>query len=178
MQATLPKAFTDSQAAYLELFTATGKAVLDSASQITPLSIETVRGALNEVATLATTLPGAKTPQDVVTLNSNFADALRDSTTAYTRSVYEIAAETQGTLTRLVESHVASFQESIQSAISQATAGAPSSATGVADFFKQFAAAGASSYEQATKALRQAAETAVSRSVPTPAAARKGKQAV
>jgi len=83
MQATLPKAFTDAQAAYLEIFTATGKAILDSASQLTPLSIETVRGTLNDAATLATTLPGAKTPQDVVTLNSNFADALRDTATAY-----------------------------------------------------------------------------------------------
>jgi len=178
MQATLPKAFTDAQAAYLEIFTATGKAILDSASQLTPLSIETVRGTLNDAATLATTLPGAKTPQDVVTLNSNFADALRDTATAYSRSVYEIAAETQSTLTSLVEAHVAKVQETVQEAISQATAGAPSGATTVTDFFKQFAAAGASSYEQATKALRQAAETAVSRSVPTPAAPRKAKQSV
>ena len=136
MQATLPKSFTDAQAAYLELFTAAGKAVLDSATQLTPLGIETVRGTLNEAATLATTLPAAKTPQDVVTLNSNFVDALRDSATAYTRSVYEIAAETQSTLTRLVEGHVAKVQETVQEAISQATAGAPTGAVNVADFFK------------------------------------------
>jgi phasin family protein len=177
MQTNVPKAFTRAQTASLELFTNAGNTVLNSAGKIAPLGLEAIRSALNEAATLANTVQHAKTPQDLVNLQSNFAESVRDNATTFGRTVYEIATETQTKLQSLFDAHVSEFQATVNEAIEQTSSMFPSSAGGMADFFKSIAVANAKTYQDATETLRKTAEATVSKTVDAvaPAAARKGK---
>lgn len=179
MDTKIPKAVSRAQAASLELFTNAGNAVLNGASQIAPLGLDAVRGALNEAATLAHTLQHAKTPQDLVNLQSNFAETVRENATTFGRSVYEIASETQAKLQALVDAHVSELQSHVSEAIEQAGSVMPANANGVTDFFKSIATANVKSYQDAAEALRKTAEATVSKTVaavaPAAAAARKTK---
>lgn len=179
MQVSLPKNVTEAQTAAVDLITATGHAVLNGVAEIAPLSVETARNVFNEAATLATTLPAVKTPQDLVTLNTNYLEALRDSATSYSRSVYEVASETQAKLNSLFEAHVSELQKGVHKAIEEAASHAPAGANGVVDFLKSFTTASVNSFQEASNTLRKATETAVANATAAPAAAaRKGKTAV
>lgn len=180
MQASLPQAFTRAQAAQIELLTALGHTLLNGASQLAPLAIDVARGTLTEAALFASSLPGAKTPQDLVTAQGNFADALRDSATRYSRTAYEISSDTQTKLGKLVDTHVAELQQTVTEAIEQVGSAAPSGANGLVDMLKSIATASASSYQEAAKTLRQAAEATVATATAATASAapsaRKGRQ--
>ena len=119
------EALTRARSTQLELVTACGNTLLRGVELLAPIGLETARGALTEAATFANTLPGARTPEDILSLHRDFSESVTDSAATAMRTAYDIVLDTQANITRLVTTHMAG----LQATVSQAT-GTHASATG------------------------------------------------
>jgi phasin family protein len=109
-------ALTRAQSAQLALVTACGETLLRGAELLARIGLETARGALTEAATFVNTLPGARTPADIVSLQRDFSQSVTESAATAARTAYDILLDTQTALIRLITSHIAGFQATVTQA--------------------------------------------------------------
>ena len=154
-----------------EQFAAANKAAVDSllsvantalasAERIATLNLEATRSAIEESASNAKALMGAKDVQEALKIQAELAKPNVDKAVAYSKSVYEISTETQEQFTKMVEAQFGDFQKTIAGMLDQATKSAPAgSETAVAAVKSAFAAAN-SAFENMRKSAQQMTEMA------------------
>lgn len=105
-------------------------------------------------------LAGAKDVQELVSLQSTFAQPAMEKAIAYSRSVYEVASEANAELSRLAERRAAEWNENFVSLLDKAAKGAPAGSDVAVSAVKQMLAAANSAYDNFTRAAKQASEIA------------------
>ena len=131
-----------------------------STERLSALNLSAGRSFLEESVTNVNALFGLKDPQQLITLQSTLARPAAEKLVAYSRSVYEIASQTQEEVSKIIGSQFSEVKENIASVIAKASKNAPAgSETAIAAFKSAFAATN-SVYDKISKATKQVVEIA------------------
>lgn len=158
-----------------------------SAERLAALNLNTARTLLEDSVASAKALLAVKDVQELVDLQTKLAQPAVEKAVAYSRSIYEIATQTQSELNKIYESQVAELNGNVNSALDKALKNAPAGSDVAVAAVKSAIAAANSAYDSMSKAAKQVAEiaeanmaaatTATVNAVGAGSAAPKGKKA-
>ncbi|MDR0996389.1 MAG: phasin family protein [Zoogloeaceae bacterium] len=154
-----------------EQFAVTNKAAVDSilalantalasAERIAALNLNTARSVLEDSVANTKALLGAKDVQEALSLQSSMAQPSVEKAVAYTRSVYEISAQTKEELAKLVEAKFADFQKQIAAVLDQASKSSPAGSDVAVAAVKSAISAANAAFDNMNKAAKQVSEIA------------------
>jgi phasin family protein len=156
-----------------EQFAAANKAAVDSllsvantalasAERIATLNLETARSVLEDSVSNAKAIMGAKDPQEALTIQASLAKPNVEKAVAYGKSVYEISAETQEQLAKMVEAQFGDFQKNVAAMLEKAAKSAPAGSDVAVAAVQSAIAAANSAFDNMRKAAQQVTEMAQS----------------
>ena len=124
------------------------------------LNATAIKAAFEDSIANTRALAGAKDVQEFVNLQSTFAQPAIEKAIAYSKSVYEVATQTNAEFSKLAEQRVAEWNENFASLLDKAVKNAPAGSDVAVTALKQMIAAANSAYDNLTKVARQATEIA------------------
>ena len=124
------------------------------------LNANAVKAAFEDSIANARALAGAKDVQELVNLQSTFAQPAIEKAIAYSKSVYEVGTQTGAELSKVTERRVAEWNENFVSLLDKAAKNAPAGSDVAVTAVKQMLAAANSAYDNFTKVTKQASEIA------------------
>ena len=124
------------------------------------LNANAIKAAFEDTIANARALAGAKDVQELVNLQSTFAQPAIEKAIAYSKSAYEVAAETNSEFSKAAERRVAEWNENFVSLLDKAAKNAPAGSDVAVSAVKQMIAAANSAYDNFTKVTKQATEIA------------------
>jgi len=156
-----------------EQFAAANKAAVDSllsvantalasAERIATLNLETARSVLEDSVSNAKAIMGAKDPQEALSIQASLAKPNVEKAVAYGKSVYEISAETQEQLAKMVEAQFGDFQKNVAAMLEKAAKSAPAGSDVAVAAVQSAIAAANSAFDNMRKAAQQVTEMAQS----------------
>lgn len=156
----LTEQFTSSSKAGVESFVSLANATFAGFERLTALNLNTARSLLEDSAVSTRALLEARDLPALVSLQSTLTQPGVETTAAYSRSVYEIATQTQGSLTKVVEAQVSELNGKLGLALDQAVKTAPAGSDLAVNAMRVALSAANSAYDSLSKAARQATEMA------------------
>lgn len=124
------------------------------------LNANAVKAAFEDSLANARALVAAKDVQEMVNLQSTFAQPAIEKAIAYSKSVYEVATETNTEFTKATERRVSEWNENFVSLLDKAAKNAPAGSDVAVTAVKQMLAAANSAYDNFNKVAKQATEIA------------------
>ena len=154
-----------------EQFTAANKATVDSllsvsntalasAERIAALNLNTARAALEDTVSGVKSVMDAKDPKAALAAQTALAQPAVDKAVAYSRSVYEISAQTQQELAKMVEAQFGDFKKSMAGMVEMATKSAPAGSEGAVAAIQSAIAAANSAFGNMNAVAKQFADAA------------------
>jgi phasin family protein len=137
---------------------------MDGAERVMAVQLEYAKGALAQVTLNAQAMGKAKDVQELFALRSRIAENAMENLMGYSRSLYEVASETQAEYSRLAEERMAKFQQAVSEGVDQAAKSAPAGGdVAVAAMRSQLSAATAAfdSFSKAAKHMASFADAGV-----------------
>jgi phasin family protein len=169
-----PEQVAAAQKANLEtLFGLTTKA-FEGMEKLVELNMQVVKTTLAENVEHAKRTLTARDAQELVALQVSLIQPVAEKAVAYSRHVYEIAADTQSEFTRVAEAQLAESSRNVQSLADFTIAPAGSEST--VAIVKSAISAANNAYESVQKATKQAVEIAESNFQAAATAATKAAQ--
>lgn len=157
-QFATPEAFAAANKASLETAQNLLNNAKSRAERLVALNMNIARSVLEDSAASVQTLLAIKDPKDLGKLQTELAQPAVDKFVEYSRNVYEIAAEGQQELSKLVEAHIAEVNKAVAAALEQAEKSAPAGSEQLFAGVKQAIAAANSAYGEFSKLVAQATE--------------------
>jgi phasin family protein len=160
MSYAVPEQIASANKANVESLLTLANTAFASAERLAALNLNTARTVLEDAVSTAKTLMGAKDIQELVTLQSTLAQPSLEKAVAYSRSVYEIATQTQEELTKVFEGQYAEINKNVSAVLDKAAKSAPAGSDVAVAAVKSALAAANSAYDSINKAAKQVAEIA------------------
>lgn len=155
-----PEQFAVANKAAVDALLTVANTALASAERVAALNLNTARSYIEDGVANTKAFFGAKDIQEAVTLQSQLAQPSVEKAVAYSRSVYEISAQTQEELAKVVEAQFADFQKNVASLLDKAAKQSPAGSDVAVAAVKSAFAAANSAFENMNKAAKQVAEIA------------------
>ena len=154
-----------------EQFTAANKATVDSllsvantalasAERIAALNLNTARAALEDTVSGVKSVMDAKDPKAALAAQTALAQPAVEKAVAYSRSVYEISAQTQQELAKMVEAQFGDFKKSMAGMVEMATKSAPAGSEGAVAAIQSAIAAANSAFGNMNTVAKQFSDAA------------------
>jgi phasin family protein len=124
------------------------------------LNMNATKAAFEDSVNHAKALLGAKDVQEFINLNAAAAQPALEKAIAYSRSVYEVATQSQAELTKAVESQAAELNRNVVGFLDKVSKNAPAGSDVAVAAVKSALAAANSAYDSFTKVAKQASEIA------------------
>ena len=124
------------------------------------LNANAVKTAFEDSLSNTRALVGAKDVQEFGTLQNTLATPAIEKAIAYSKSVYEVATETNAELSKMAEQRVAEWNENFSTLLDKAVKNAPAGSDVAVAAVKSMIAAANSAYDNMTKVAKQATEIA------------------
>ncbi len=124
------------------------------------LNMNATKAAFEDSMNHAKALLGAKDVQEFINLNAAAAQPALEKAIAYSRSVYEVAAQSQAELTKAVEAQAAELNRNVVGFLDKVSKNAPAGSDVAVAAVKSALAAANSAYDSFTKVAKQATEIA------------------
>jgi len=128
--------------------------------RLSALSFNATKSAFEESVDHAKSLLGAKDIQEFVNLNTAVAQPNLEKAIAYSRSVYEIASQTQGEIAKFIEAQAAEFNKNLVGLLDKVSKNAPAGSDVAVAAVKSALATAGSAYDSFNKVAKQATEIA------------------
>ena len=157
---TTPEQLATANKANVEAMLTLANTAFASAERFAALNLNTARAVLEDSVNNAKALLGAKDLQEVISLQATLAQPSVEKAVAYSRSVYEISAQTQEEFSKLVEAQFAEVNKNVASTLDKAAKSAPAGSDVAVAAVKSAIAAANSAYDTMSKAAKQVAEIA------------------
>ena len=172
--------FNAANKAAVDSMLSVANAALAAAERIGALNMSVARSSLEDSAAAVKTVINAKDPQAAAAAQQAMVQPAVDKAVAYSRTLYEIAAETQEEVAKLFEAQLADFQKVTAALMSQASQNAPAGAEAIMKSMQDAYAQLTTAFNSASALNRQFVESspvkaAAKSSKATTAAARKAK---
>jgi len=129
-----------------------------STERLAALNLNTARAVLEESVATGKGLLSVKDPKELVGYQTSLAQPAVEKAVAYSRSLYEIASQTQSELGKLFEAQFAEMSKNVNTAIEQASKNAPAGSDVAFAAVKSSIAAANSAYANVSKAVKQVTE--------------------
>jgi phasin family protein len=155
-----PEQLSSANKANVETLLTLANTAFASAERLAALNLNTARTLLEDTVISAKTLLGAKDVQELMNIQASLAQPSVEKAVAYSRSLYEIATQTQEELTKIFEVQFAEANKTVTSALDKAVKNAPAGSDVAVAAVKSAIAAANSAYDSMTKAAKQVAEIA------------------
>ncbi|MCX7171464.1 MAG: phasin family protein [Proteobacteria bacterium] len=153
-----PEQLASTNKANVEAILTLANTAFASAERLAALNLNTARSLLEDSVASAKALFGVKDIQGFVSLQTTLAQPAVEKAVAYSRSIYEIATQTQEEVSKIVESQYAETNRNVTSALEKAAKNAPAGSDVAVAAVKSAIAAANSAYDSMTKAAKQVAE--------------------
>ncbi|MCK9285063.1 MAG: phasin family protein [Rhodocyclaceae bacterium] len=160
MTYAVPEQLAAAHKANVETLLTIANTAFASAERFAALNLNTARAILEDSVATAKTLLSAKDVQELAGLQASLSQPALEKAVAYSRSVYEIATQTQEELSKVVEAQYAELNKNVSSALDKAVKNAPAGSDVAVAAVKSALAAANSAYDSVTKAAKQVAEIA------------------
>jgi len=128
--------------------------------RLSALNFNATKSAFEEGVDHAKSLLGAKDIQEFANLNTAVAQPTLEKAIAYSRSVYELASQTQGELAKLVEAQAGEFNKNLVGLLDKIAKNGPAGSDVTVAAVKSALAAANSAYDSFNKVAKQATEIA------------------
>ena len=155
---TSPEQFAAANKASVESLLALANTALASAERIATLNLDTARSLLKEGVTTPKAILGAKDVQEALSIQASLAQPNVEKAVAYSRSVYEISAQSQQQLSKLLEGQFGDFQKQLAGLLDNAAKNAPAGSEGAVAAVKSAIAATTSAFASMKMAAKQVTE--------------------
>lgn len=136
------------------------KVSVDSAEQLLALQVSTTKSALDEAAKNMLAMASVKDVQELNALRTKLAEASLEQAVGYSKTVYDLATNTQAKYSTLVESQVTEFQSSLAEGLDKVAKTAPAGSDVAVAAMKSNLAAATAAMDNFTKAAKQMASFA------------------
>ena len=146
--------------ANMESFLAVANAQFAAFEKLANINAGAVKTAFEESIANTRALVGAKDVQEFVSLQSTFAQPAIEKALAYSKSVYEVATEANGELSKVAERRVSEWNENFVSLLDKVSKNAPAGSDVAIAAVKSMLAAGNAAYDNLNKVTKQATEIA------------------
>ncbi|MFN4148107.1 MAG: phasin family protein [Rhodocyclaceae bacterium] len=157
---TTPEQFAGATKANVETWLTIANTTFASVERLVALNLNTARAMLEESVNNAKTLMNAKDVQELIGLQASLARPTVEKAIAYSKSVYEIASQTQEEFANIFDSRYAELNKNVSEALDKAAKNAPAGSDVAVAAVKSALAAANSAYDTMNKAARQVAEMA------------------
>ncbi len=157
-----PDQFATASKAAVDSLLAVANTALASAERIATLNLETARSVLEDSVSNAKALMGAKDVQEAMSIQASLAQPGVEKAVAYSRSVYEISAQTQEELSKMVEAQFGEFQQTVANMLEKAAKSAPAGSEVAVSAVQSAIAAANSAFDNMRKAAQQVSDLAQS----------------
>lgn len=155
---TTPEQFSAANKAAVDSLLTVANTALASAERIAALNLNTARSVIEDSVANTKAVLGAKDLQELVAVQSSLAQPNVEKAVAYSRSVYEISAQTQEELSKVLEANFGDFQKQVAALLDKATKSAPAGSDVAVAAVKSAFAAANSAFDNMNKAAKQVAE--------------------
>ena len=152
--------FADFGSAAVEAARRITRISMDSAERTLAIQLEYAKGAVKQATITARALGQVKDVGEYMAVRARIAENAMENAMGYSRSLYEVASETQSELSRLAEERMSAFQQRISEGVDQAARSAPAGGDMVAAAFKSSLAATTAAFDSFSKAARNVASYA------------------
>lgn len=133
---------------------------LASAERVAALNLNTARSVLEDSVANTKAILGTKDVQEAISVQASLAQPSVEKAVAYTRSVYEIGAQTKDDLVKLVEAQYADFQKHVAALLDQSSKTLPIGSDVAVAAVKSAINATNSAFDSLNKAAKQVSEIA------------------
>jgi phasin family protein len=144
----------------VETVLAVANAQFAALEKLASLQAGAIKTAFEESISNTRALLGAKDVQELVSLQNSFAQPAIEKAIAYSKSVYEVATETNAELSKVAERRVSEWNENFVSLLDKVSKNAPAGSDVAVAAVKSMLAAANSAYDNLTKVTKQATEIA------------------
>lgn len=155
-----PEQVVANNKAGVEAFIGLAHAQFAAFERISALTFNATKSAFEDGVAHTKALMAVKDVQDLVNLNATVAQPAIEKSIAYSRSVYEVATQSQGEVTKLVESQAGEFNKSVVTLLDKVVKNAPAGSDVAVAAVKSALAAANTAYDSMSKAAKQATELA------------------
>lgn len=154
----VPAQFTSASKAGVEAMLTIANTAFSSVERLAALNLNTARAMLEDSVANTKSLLSVKDMQELVSLQTALAQPSLEKAVAYSRTLYEIATQTQGEMTKVCEAQMAEMKATVASTMDQAIKNAPAGSDIAVAAVKSAIAAANSAYDNMTKAAKQVVE--------------------
>lgn len=155
-----PEQLVTSNKATVDAMIGLAQSGFATVEKLSALNMNAGKAAFEDLMTTARSMTGAKDAQEVANLTVSAAQPAIEKAIAYSRSIYEVAAQSQAEVTKFVEAQAAEFNKSVVGFLDQFAKNAPAGSDVAVAAMKSALAAANSTYDSLTKAAKQATELA------------------
>jgi len=158
--ATTANPLADIASRAMESATRITRISMDGAERTVSLQLAFAKGALNQATTDALAIAHARDVQELLALRTKMAESAIESLMGYSRSLYEVASETQSEFGKFAEERMSTFQQAVTDSVEQAAKSAPAGSDVAVAAIKSSLAATTAAFDTFSKAAKQAASLA------------------
>ncbi|HPT50845.1 MAG TPA: phasin family protein [Accumulibacter sp.] len=155
-----PEQFAAANKASVDAMLTLANTALASAERIAALNLNTARSMLEDGVANAKAMLGAKDAQEFFSVQASLAQPSLEKAVAYTRSVYEITAQSKEEISKLLETQFADFQKQALGLLDQAGKNAPAGSEVAVNAVRSAIDAATNAFETINKAAKQVADIA------------------
>lgn len=155
-----PEQIQAANKANVETFFALATAQFAAFEKLAKIQASAVKSAFEGSIANSRALLGARDVQEFVTLQNSLAQPGIENAIAYSKSVYQIATETNQEISKLAEHRVSEWNENFVTVLDKVSKNSPAGSDVAVAAVKSMLAAANSAYDNLSKAGKQAAEIA------------------
>ena len=155
-----PEQFAAANKASVDAMLTLANTALASAERIAALNLNPARSMLEDGVANAKAMLGAKDAQEFFAVQASIAQPGIEKAVAYSRSVYEISAQSKEEISKLIEAQFGDFQKQIVGLLEKATKNAPAGSEVAVNAVKSAIAAATTAFDNMNKAAKQVADIA------------------
>ena len=155
-----PEQFAEANKASVDAMLTLANTALASAERIAALNLNTARSMLEDGVANAKAMLGAKDAKEFLSVQASLAQPGLEKAVAYTRSVYEISAQSKEEISKLLETQFSDYQKTVMSLLEKATKNAPAGSDVAVNAVKSAINSATTAFENINKAARQVADIA------------------
>jgi phasin family protein len=153
-----PEQLVSANKANVESLLTLANTAFASAERLAALNLNVARSALEDYVANIKAVLSVKDPQEFMSLQTTLAQPAVEKIVSYSRSVYEISAQTQEEFSKVWETQFAEINKNVAAALDQAAKSAPAGSDVAVAAVKSAIAAANSAYDSINKAAKQVAE--------------------
>ena len=128
--------------------------------RLSALNFNVAKSAFDESVNYARLLLGAKDAQEFASLSATAAQPVLEKAIAYSRSVYDIATQTQAEMSKFAEAQTGEFNKNMVGYLDKVSKNAPAGSDVAIAAVKSALAAANSAYDSISRVAKQASELA------------------